>query len=451
MTAVFDNKSILVIFAYAPAGLGHLRVTNALYRGLPSHAHALLLGSHDELIRVLHRYTSVNPLVRAIFEWAQSSRFQTLFTSIYRKILRSNTKDLYNQMLTILDQRLETPKTVLIIATHFGLAHQLAVIKNRLCSERNLRVFLAVQVTDDTPQYIWYIPGADVIFVPSDRTKKKLENYILNMNYKKVNFSVNPYPVNPVFSQPFNNMDLQSKKDQLTASHRSYIHIAVPISGAAVGTKYFEKLMNQLYLKSQRYSFHVVTKIAPFTENFIRNINDRPYIKLYTSANDRGVIDQYDQVYNENIISMEITKPSEQTFKSLIEPYCVGGPIMLFANPVGKQEEDNLYFLRRHHLMPSISEQKIIWEKANKNQLLSADQKAFFLEKARSWRGLLLPFHSYNSAEFIHWCQENSIFLEMQKMRFNPTMACKYDECLQNELNSNGVREFWKKTADLIR
>lgn len=58
------DKSLLIIFAYAPAGLGHLRVTDALYQGLPKDINTpLILGSQDETITYLHRLMSLNPLI----------------------------------------------------------------------------------------------------------------------------------------------------------------------------------------------------------------------------------------------------------------------------------------------------------------------------------------------------------------------------------------------------
>lgn len=52
------NPSMLLIFTYAPAGFGHLRVTNALYHGLPSGANPVLLGAQDYSINYVHRIAS---------------------------------------------------------------------------------------------------------------------------------------------------------------------------------------------------------------------------------------------------------------------------------------------------------------------------------------------------------------------------------------------------------
>src|SRR3990167_5748576 len=172
-----DSASTLIIFAYAPTGFGHLRVTDALFRGLPDNISPLLVGAHDKTLSYLYRIVSVNPLTRMIFEWFEHGALERITTPIYRWYLRSHTQILYRQLTTILDQRLTAPQTVLIIATHFGLAHQIAALKEKLMQERKIKIVLAVQITDDIPHRIWYIPGADIIFVPSDKTKKKLEEY----------------------------------------------------------------------------------------------------------------------------------------------------------------------------------------------------------------------------------------------------------------------------------
>jgi hypothetical protein len=82
-TALLAQKSLLIIFTYAPAGLGHLRVTGALYHGLPAQTHPILLRSQDSSIGYLHHLTSIHPTLRAILEWLQSGKPEEVFTSGY--------------------------------------------------------------------------------------------------------------------------------------------------------------------------------------------------------------------------------------------------------------------------------------------------------------------------------------------------------------------------------
>lgn len=118
------------------------------------------------------------------------------------------------------------------------------------------------------------------------------------------------------------------------------------------------------------------------------------FVYLYIGSSDRKVIENYQYVYDKNTISLEITKPSEQSFKALIEPTKENAPILLFSNPVGRQEVDNLDFLRRHQLIPSLTDEKNLYLQKNEIELL---------KKAVKWRGIILPQHSKNAAEFIYW------------------------------------------------
>src|SRR5579871_5517363 len=174
---ILFDPSLVIVFATAPAGLGHLRVTDALYHGLPKEANVVLLGAQDKSISSLYRFISIHPITRQMMEWVQHGYPEELFTLGYRYYLRSQTELLLQQLQTILDERMNVPRSMLIVATHFALAHQLAQIKEYLMKKTSTRIFLAVQVTDDSPQMIWYVQGADAIFVPSDVTRKKLASF----------------------------------------------------------------------------------------------------------------------------------------------------------------------------------------------------------------------------------------------------------------------------------
>ncbi|MDP4011012.1 MAG: hypothetical protein Q8P72_02170, partial [Candidatus Roizmanbacteria bacterium] len=79
-----SKKSFLLVFAYAPAGLGHLRVTDALYRGLPPEVSPILLGSQDTTITAMHRMMSVHTITRAFFEWVEQGSAEEFTTPLYR-------------------------------------------------------------------------------------------------------------------------------------------------------------------------------------------------------------------------------------------------------------------------------------------------------------------------------------------------------------------------------
>lgn len=428
-----EDKSLLICFAYAPAGLGHLRVTDALYHGLPKGANTpLLLGSQDTSITYLHRLMSLNPFIRQLTVKMEKGILEDVTTSIYRYLLRSHTDLLYEQMKTIINESYSVPSKILIIATHFGLAHQLSEIKSRLENDTRIKVVLVVQVTDDSPHHIWYIPGADLIFAPSEMTQRELLRYGKKIN-KNVPIIVNPYPISPTLSKPLTNAQYNEKILQVDNRSDLPIHVIIPISGAAVGTNYFSTLTAELNKKSARFLFHIICKDAPFTKEFISNIAVHEYIRIYGAQDDRKVINTYENVYQKNVISIEITKPSEQSFKALLDCKAENAPILLFTEPVGRQEYDNLDFLKRNKLIPNNHEQETLMQMKINPELLS---------KASGWRGIRLVRDPVAAAKFIYWCLESGIFSRM----------IKYKSALenQNELSPDGVKKFWKKVADLL-
>ncbi len=443
-TRELKDRSLVLVFAYAPAGLGHLRVTNALYKGLPAGTNPLLLGSQDKFITWIHRVLSIHPVMRSLFEWGQQGLPQYFVTHLYRGLLHRSTKLLYRQIVTILDEQLLRPETLLIVATHFGLAHQISAIKDRLMKEQKIKLILVVQVTDDSPQYMWYVPGADLTFVPSERTKSELERYGKRARLKPVEFAVTPYPISPNLARPLSETRLAERQNQFDETLKTAINVAIPVSGAAVGMDFFLKLVDKLYERSPRFTFHIVSKTAIYTLPFLNELMVRPYVKLHLAALDREVVNRYDEVYKSVTVALEITKPSEQAFKALIRPSETGGSILLFAKPVGRQEYENLDFLVRHGLLPSVTEQKYLWERARRNLSLESSQEGERLRKESvRWRGMLLPDSSQASADYIWWAYREGLFKKMTQATLKPFPGDRYG----NEVSPTGVREFWEKVA----
>lgn len=440
-TSVLSKKSLLIVFAYAPAGLGHLRVTDALYHGLAPGVTPVLLGAQDTSVGAIHRIMSIHPILRRIMEWAQRGTPENVFTYFYRRQLRANTKLLYQQMVTILSQRLEVPTTVLIIATHFGLAHQLAAIKALLSKTLKITLILVVQVTDDSPQRMWYVDGADVIFVPSELTKRELSRYAIQAGLPPVTFEVASYPVSPLLAKPLTEGERAYRLRQTDGSSQSAIHVAVPISGAAVGTDYMRDLMDELFARSHRFIFHVICKSAPFTEIFVKEMSERPYVKLLVSTHGREVVSQHELLYRRVCIGFEITKPSEQAFKALLPTSSVGGSILLFSQPVGRQEYDNLAFLTRHGLIPNAREQNRLLEQINEE----SSKPLTFKDETKKWRGLLLPNNPKEAAQFFIRSLNKDVFTSMlshHKVEKNLSQ--------NDEVRSDGVEIFWQKVAEIV-
>lgn len=444
---VLSQTSLMIIFSYTPAGLGHLRVIDALYDGLPKGITPYLLGSQDVSLSNFHRIGSSNLALLRFTEWMQNGAPEDLYVFFYRRFLRSHTKLIYEQLTTILDQRIDRPNTVLVVATHFGLAHQIAAVKQRLINEKNLRVILVVQVTDDSPQHIWYVENADLIVVPSDDTREKLEEYGKKAGLKPARIEVLPYPISPFFSQGLTQEQKNKRKSQLDATSYSQIHLAIPVSGAAIGLKFFTILIDELYKLSQRFHFHVVVKTSKFTQSFINDLLSKPYITIYTAKTDRDIVNTYEDVYKNEIISLEITKPSEQAFKALVSPNQKAGSILLFSDPVGRQEYDNLDFLRRHNLIPLTSEQKRLYEKEKRGNGLNGIEDKRILTESRNWRGIKLPGNPVESAHFIWWCLKQQIFSEMMHCQVVPKGSDQH----AHELSGNGVKKFWELVDGLVK
>jgi hypothetical protein len=435
--SVLSDPTVCIILATSPTGLGHLRVTDALYHGLPKTASPILLGAQAPIESTLYRFVSLNPLTRKIMEMVEMPPFDKPAAFIGRNFFRSQTKDIYLQLKTILNERLVVPKTVLLVSSHNILSHQMGHIKKKLALEMGVKIILVQQVTDDSPQAIWYVYDADLIFVPSEYTKRNLLDYARKAHLPLVPIAVTAYPVSPLLGEPISEHELSARARQLNPHAKEDIHITVPVSGAAVGTSFISDYIQQMHQYSSRFVFHVVSRDAPFTRSFIQKVVNLPYVKLSISNHDRTTVDNYEKVFIEETIALEITKPSEQAFKALLTPKQKGGVIILFSTPVGGQEYDNLHFLRNHSLMPNLHDHKILWEQAEKNETINPG----LLIKAHHWRALRLPAETEKACRFTTWCMREGLFSKM----LDYTRVEKGDE-----VQANGVEQFWKHVVRLI-
>lgn len=442
LAQIFEKKSLVVVFAYVAAGLGHLRITDALLHGLPEGVNPLLFAPVDPLTSFFHRVTSVNRIAKELLEWSQNGTPEDIYTKFFRWFLRSNTEKLYNELSLVYAQRTSLPKTVLIVSTHFGMALQFVAIKKKFEQEKHVKLIIVMQVTDDSPQHLWYVPGIDMTFVPSEKTKQELLAYGRKHNLGDVPMTVFPYPVDPEMEVNLTDNDYKERLNQLDPEAKSSIHLAIPVSGAAVGMTFLTHMIDALHDKSERFTFHIISKSTPFTQDFLKDMVNRPFVKFDVSFSSREIIDKYADLYKRQVISMEITKPSEQAFKALFCPKQKGGTILLFSEPVGRQEYDNLNFLRRHHLIPLKGEMERLWYESEKGLVIDGGGQ-WILQNARHWRGLILPKGSMAAATFIQWCMTQGVFHMMAK-----DFHCPKEDT--QELGSDGVRKFWQKVAEIV-
>jgi hypothetical protein len=401
-----NNDKPLIVFTYAPAGLGHIRVANALIESLPTDFNSVIFSPSDSAIESIHRFASLNIFARRIMEWLQNGQVQTIFTRFYRKYLKTHTGDLFLEFTSLIKSQKNIPKTIIVVSTHFSLSYQLGVIKEKLEKELNTKIYLVVQVTDDSPQYIWYTDTSDLIIAPSKKTAQELQKYGSSEHLKYVPIEVLPYPINPSLIKCLSDEKIILRQKQFDPKSNEPINIMIPVSGAAVGMKFFFKTIEKLRQLSNRFIFYVVCRKAPFTENFIKKIEHKDYINLYVSENYQEVVSMYNRVYQNNIISSEITKPSEQSFKALLNHNSIGGSFLFFAKPVGRQEYDNLKFLKKNHLLSSET------------------------------RGIVLPTGTTNCANIIYKFYSTGLLLDTFK-------KFKSDEN-NFEIQPTGAILFWK-------
>jgi hypothetical protein len=436
--AQLTDRRNLLILTYAPAGLGHLRIMDSLYDGLPKTVTPVILGSEDKSIQTLHRLTSIHPIGRAVFEWFQSGPLANIANRFYRWTLRLNTGVVYREMTRLLAERLDPTKEILVVSTHFGLAHKLAAIKETLQKDLQTRIVLVVFVSDDTFQHIWYVDGADVLVVASNFIKRQYAAYGRSLG-KNMRIEVVPYPLNPQAAKPLGARQAADRKSQLQPRGRQAVQVSIPISGAAVGTLYFSHLIGALRDNSDRFRFHIVSKDAPFTRRFLAALEGKPWVDLHVGRTDRQVVDQYDALLQDEVISLEVTKPSEQAFKALLGTRARGGVFLLFAEPVGTQESDNLDFLERHGLIPSKETNSWLWDLVEGGSRIDPPARARLWKEARTWRGVRLPRGSKRSADFIWWMLNSGLFARMISNNKHMHVADENSYVL----GSNGVSEFW--------
>ncbi len=431
------DPSLTIIIATTPLGLGHLRVTDALYHGLPRNASPILLGARSDSTSGLYRFISNHVITRNLMEISQLPPFERPVAYVWRKILRSQIKGLAQSVKTVLSERFVVSQTIVMVATQPVHGHQLGAIKEKLSQELGAKIILVVQVTDDSPQYMWYVSEADCIFVPSVYTKEHLETYARKARLPHVPIVVTAYPVSPLLTEELSEHAFSKKLEQVSPVAQTAINMTVPVSGAAVGMGYTLRYIDALHRKSSRFLFHVVSKEAPYTRSFIEKMTNTPYVMLHTSIHDRTTVANYEEVFTQTPIALEITKPSEQAFKALIPPKDRGGVIMLLAKPVGRQEYDNLHFLKNHGFMPHERENEHLWKQAQTQQ--SIDPELF--EKAYHWRALLLPEDPSYAAVFTQWCLQERLFERMMK----------YKRLMSGvEVQPNGVDQFWAHVTKLV-
>jgi len=173
-------------------------------------------------------------------------------------------------------------------------------------------------------------------------------------------------------------------------------------------------LVKNMLTKSSRFHFWVLVRKAVYTEMFLSKLSTLPHVRLITGNNDNEMISLYELLYQENLMHLEITKPSEQSFKAILSPNLIGGSLLLFTSPVGRQEYENVEFLKRQELM--LGTRKLIP------------------------RAIRLPDDPKLASDFIMWGVDSGLFSRMSSEKYKFS-----DESLKSgEVGSDGAYKFWE-------
>jgi len=424
-----------IILTTVPTGLGHIRVTKALAKGLPEGANSTILGITDKTTSFLYRIISTNYYLRKTLEFTQTNPLvEKITTKILNYLQTSNTKSTEVLLKGMLGQT-NHYQQIIIVSTHAFIAQKIQkIIQKKVIPNPILH---AVVITDDSPQRFWMV-NADILFAPSSYTRDTLV-----MLYKKDNLipgkiEIAPYPINPEFCKTLTPEVLYNKTEQLHPKNPQKARICIPVSGAAVQLDFFTELIEELICTDTRktcgeFTFSIITREGNYTKPFINYFRDNTEVAFHIGANDEQTVQLYDELYHQlNPPSLEITKPSEQAFKALTTPTTIGGPILLLSDPVGRQEFDNLNYLERHGFLPPPKVHEHLTQSMYGNgRNLLKDYK----EMAKSWRCLRLPSDPVQAAEFIKNCFSSGILMSMQNYNgYNET----------NELSPHGVQIIWE-------
>lgn len=384
MAVTFDDR-VLVVLATAPAGLGHLRVMEALKQGLSEKTRKAVIGVTDPSLQWIHRLTSRNHLLKNVMEFVQENRIaEAWFSKRYRTYLRSHTAAAEKELADTVTRQWPQPEMVVVVATHFGLAHQLAAARERLVRKLGVKLVLAVVVTDDSPQQLWAVEGVDVIFVPSNTTREKIVEHLVHIGGTMPEIITVPYPISLKLGSPLSADGYVLRLDQAKGKH---LHVMLPVSGAAVQLDYFKEFVGSV--TADGVNVTVVARNSGYVRQFLEWCRMMERVRVVAFREDVDVVQAYEKEFDLRVFGAEITKPSEQAFKALLTPTQQGGVPLLLTAPVGRQEKDNLAFMRRHRLIPSLDDQARIEAWCLTGNRMPIEDG--LLDRAHHWRGVMLP------------------------------------------------------------
>lgn len=423
-----DLKNTLFIFTTSPAGLGHIRVMDAIKEGRPTGITSIDIGITDIRANRIHDVGSRIKAFVKLTEFYQTNPIaERIVTAIYTQYLRRHTARITDRFTQIAkDYPLQ--KKWVVISTHFALAHSISAAKEILEKNLGIKIYLCVVVTDDSPQRVWRVVNSDITFVASIETRSKLASFFPKAKQDSV--KVISFPISERLIQNLTLQEFQFIVDQLNPTKSTGTQIEIPISGAAVQLDFFSKFIENLC--RENFEFTVIGQKSILTDNFFDGIRKLPRVQVSIGADSWQTVNFYESVfYQPKRPAIEITKPSEQAFKAILTPRQRGGVILLLTEAIGRQEYDNLEYLRRNGLMPNREQQKA---------LFFENDLAKWVEIAKTWRAIQIPNDPIKAAGFVRKLKASGIFYAMLSFtsKMNPG------------LSMNGVSEIWSEIEKMI-
>ncbi len=401
---------------------------DAIKDGVPKTVVSYDLGIENIKASKIHEIGSrILPFIKLTEFYQTNPIAEFIVTRAYTRYLRRHNKGILEEFKK-LKEKFPDKKKWVVISTHFALAHSISAVKKQLEEELDIKIYLCVVVTDDSPQRVWVVDGSDRTFVASEKTRTDLAKYFPKDRQDSV--KTISFPISERLAQNLALNELQFVIDQLDPKKVMPTQIEIPISGAAVQLDFFENFINDLCRNN--FEFTVIGQESSLTAAFFNKIRGFPRVQVSIGINPWQTVDLYESLfYQASRPAIEITKPSEQAFKAILTPRQRGGVILLLTGPVGRQEYDNLNFLIRNKLMPSEVEQK---------QLFVETDFSKWIAPAAHWRALRLPDDAMIASNFVKKLKETGIFYSM--LSFVPEE--------KPELMSNGVAKIWEEIGKML-
>lgn len=429
------NSNLPIIFTTAPAGFGHIRVMDTLKEGLPDSAITEEVGIENVQAGKIHALGSRVPFFQKVTEFYQTnSAAEKIISSLYGYNVRLQASDTIEK-LTEIFHRHPNNNSFVIVSTHFGLATSIVAAKPTLKRMGN-KVYVFVVMTDDSSQRVWAVKGADVVFCPSDATTSRIKSYLKGSSTKVVTV---PFPISPRLTVLLDADSQQQLEHQLSPTSRTPLGISIPISGAAVQLDTLLPIIRGL--AGSGFAAFVVGNESPYTHLFFDQINKLPNTQVLVGKDARQTVSFYESLFNQKFRpAVEITKPSEQAFKALIAPRQRGGVILLLTSPIGRQERDNLAFLKRHDLLPDDKLGQQLIQSLLAKGTFTKDEQAYWFYCASHWRALILPQHPAEAVKFIKALHDSGLLLAM--LSYAPSKVA--------DLRTDGVEQIWKEISVFV-